>query len=572
MAKYIAMGIVVGVLYIFLGSAMGGGGKSPENMGMMELRQELHAVLDKKRAKGCDLTEIKELKRREDILVAKAAEDGKDIQPIRLNYLKKALVIARGLCDGNADTPLSEKHYKGSRSITLSIPGEYVQITQAVPEIKNSNSFHFPVESRKLINGQLELKLNDGDGPLYLETLPTSVKSSVDLKSNCVDAQNNSFGILAEPELLMASDGDLAQIKNMKALGIGWVRMAGRAGAVWDLIENAPLGRGDYNWGKMDSMVRALSDSEFKILCTIKPFHSKDQKDHGKLPINLSAYVDFVRHLAERYDGDGIDDCPSGAKVDCWQVHNEVDLSHFWMGTAYGYARLFKITSDAIREVDSGAKIALGGISNPGSLYNGRCTYVDILSELRKNGGKFDVFDVHWYKNYITHPDYNSKLVAFMGRELPAVLEQYGYKNVDVWFSETGAYSGANVVGRQGVLKIQSEVQQAKNLVRFYVHFLSNGVGKVFWTSMLETNASYLHGTDDYFNNIGLIYNGFGKNDKGKGKKKKSYITYQFMIKKLGCAQWQRTEKIKTGENGVFAYKIFRKSPKGPLWVIWEDS
>ena len=127
-------------------------------------------------------------------------------------------------------------------------------------------------------------------------------------------------------------------------------------------------------------------------------------------------------------------------------------------------------------------------------------------------------------------------------------------------------------MGKHGLLISQTEAQQAKDLVRRYVHFLSNGVGKVFWLSMYETDGSYPNGPDDYFNNMGLIYNGLGKDDQGMGKRKKSFYAYKLMAQKLEKAQWQLTEKINTGDDNVFAYKIFREAPKDPVWVVWTDN
>ena len=222
-----------------------------------------------------------------------------------------------------------------------------------------------------------------------------------------------------------------------------------------------------------------------------------------------------------------------------------------------------------------GVKIALAGASNPGAFFNESRMYIDILDELKKNGSRFDVLDIHWYKDYRTHPYHSgSNLVTFMEEQLPTVLLEYGFKDVDVWFSEVGSYSGSNVMGKNGMLISQTETQQAKDLVRRYIHFLSNGVSKVFWLSMLEASGTNMagHGPDDYFNNMGLVYNGLGKDDSGKGEKKKSFYAYRLMTQKLEGAKWDRIEKVKIGNSGIFAYKIFRKYPKRPVWVVWKDS
>lgn len=574
MCKYIPLGLMVVVMLVSFGFAQDNSNKPIESMEIWELQQELRRVLDEKKAQGCDISEIENLKRLEKKVFSDTNQK-EEIHLLKTRLLRQALSAARNICTGQEDVS-SNNNTMRPKKLNLSIPGECVQITYAVPEsinekLENGSKAQFHKELKQIVDGRLELILGDEDGPLYVE--PCEVSEISGNLTDLTSPANNPFGLVAEIESRMTLRGDLNQLQDMKDIGVKWVRMSGRAGAVWDFIERAPLGQKNYDWTKMDVMVKELSQFGFKILCTINPFHMKDQDIQGKLPRNLSAYVEFLKHLAERYDGDGIDDCPSGATIDCWQVSNEVDIFHFWKGTAYKYARLFKITSDAIKTVSPNVKIALAGASNPGAFYNGNCTYIDILHELQKIGGRFDVLDIHWYKDYRTHPHHvKSSLVSFMGEQLPAVLQKYGFQGVEVWFSEVGTYSGSNVMGRNGLLISHTEEQQAKDLVRRYIHFLSNGVSKVFWLSMYETNGSYMHGSDDYFNNMGLIYNGLGKDDNGMGKKKKSFYAYKLMTQKLKNAQWNRTEKIKTGDDEVFAYKIVRGYPEGPLWVIWTDS
>ena len=149
---------------------------------------------------------------------------------------------------------------------------------------------------------------------------------------------------------------------------------------MWDAMQGE--NGGNFSFGETDLTVDMLSKNKLGILATLWPFADWDQlagadpagckvadtdtflpnKDKGGYflpqyrcnPNNWSAYLDWVKAVVERYDGDGIDDMP-GLKIPVkyWEVMNEPDLDgsetlDFYIGNASDYAELLTKTYQAI--------------------------------------------------------------------------------------------------------------------------------------------------------------------------------------------------------------------------------
>lgn len=546
-----------------------------------QLRQELRSILDEKLSRGCNVKKDRTIKD----LVIRSRENIQFDPAEAISLLRQAIRKAKALCTDGRTTTISAgdasviPYRKGGsfpETLVLSIPADCIKITEAIPVFDpNSPNDHprFKQEIQNIQNDRLELPLKNNFGPVYVEPCTSPGNYSGQPKS--IARADSPFGIVVESEVLVYLKGEKTQLQNVRKVGAKWVRMSGRAGILWDAVERPPLGRKNYDWDDFDQRVKALKKSGFNILCTIKPFNSTDQassRPTGRPPVHWENYARFIQDMAERYDGDGIADCPGGWTVDCWQVHNEVDAPHFWKGTAAEYAELFRVTADALKKAAPGVMTALAGISSPDAITERKkCNYKDILRELQSKGARFDVFDAHLYKDYRKNPFADWTLAEFMEKQLPAFLTDYGFGNTQIWFTEVGSYSGSSILSTKGILVPQSEQEQAMDVLRRYVHFLANGVDKVFWFSMCELHWPNPNGADDYFSNMGLVYNGIGNDDRGRGVKKSGFFTYQFMTEKLETADWKRVERVYNGQHGIFCYKIPRPG-QYPIWVIWTDS
>ncbi len=377
--------------------------------------------------------------------------------------------------------------------------------------------------------------------------------------------------------------------------GVKWVRLTGENGMFWDKIEILDNGEqlGDptnYYWDATDKMANEFTQNGFNILWTINSFNQFDQGvsvPTGLVPNDLVSYVKFITAVAERYDGDGIDDAAGSPVINYWQIHNEVNLDFFWSDTPAAYAELFKISYNAIKEANPNAIIALSGLSSPGGLYDGVNNFTDILDELYQIGGTFDIFDIHWYGfvgNYKVHQQPEEiSLTDFLNVNLSNALQNFS--NVEIWSTENGTYSGSDIDMQSGLAPLQTESAQAGELLKRYIYSLANGIKKIFWKNIEESaNYSVILNHNDYYDNIGLVYNGCGidngvftcsadgvGDDLGTGIKKLGFYSYKLMTEKLEGSNWDNIETIIDNYNNKFAYKFINENVGKSVYVAWWD-
>jgi hypothetical protein len=75
----------------------------------------------------------------------------------------------------------------------------------------------------------------------------------------------------------------------------------------------------------------------------------------------LGDYVDFVRAVVERYDGDGQGDAP-GLRYPVHEYGIEREFTGFWGSSAADYVRLLGLAAPAIRDADPAARVLLVAI------------------------------------------------------------------------------------------------------------------------------------------------------------------------------------------------------------------
>ncbi len=292
------------------------------------------------------------------------------------------------------------------------------------------------------------------------------------------------------------------------------------------------------------------------------------------------AYTKYLKALVERYDGDGENDMPGLENpIHYWQIENEAIANNLKSGPFHinnpddpelnldweGFSKLAKISYDAIKSVDPNAKVMIGGtvggellyLENP-SIFFAQLNdfYLPLLKKL--SGKSIDIFDIHYYGFATTTKKNNWFGSREVFRYYREILDENGYKNVPIWFTEAGSPSLPN-----------SEVLQASDIIKRYIFPLSYGVKKIFWAWALLEGYPPLTG-EDYFDHTGLIYDGIGKGDPGYGVKKLSYYSYKLMTQKLSGANWH-TLKIVQEKDGIYVYKVRDKKNKY-IWVIWNEN
>ena len=410
--------------------------------------------------------------------------------------------------------------------------------------------------------------------PAFLEpfeegigTLPESVSEAVKQEQSLKSIQDSPFGM--HPAIVNN------QYSEAVDMGIKWHRPS--MYLAWMAVQK-DLNSQDYDFSAFDKYYGAVP-SEINIMANITPRMKQESEytlTNSFLPTNEEKYLKFVKAAVERYDGDGKDDMPNLKNpIIYWQVGNEPNNR----GQVKDFAKLQKITYEAIKSACSQCKVIIGGAAQPidtlgaktlgfasnadDYFYEFGRSYETYLAEL--NGYGFDIFDFHWYGD--AKDDY--ALIKPVYFELKKILEKYGFSDASVWVTEMGAYSGQpsdKTLNGEKMFPYQTESQQAADYLKRFVYPLSLGIEKIFPAFGLIEGFK---GNDGYFDHTGFIYDGNGSNDLGKGVKKLSYYTYKKMTETLEESDWNNIQTIQESD-GVYIYKFQKGSKK--IWVAWNDN
>ncbi len=262
--------------------------------------------------------------------------------------------------------------------------------------------------------------------------------------------EKSHFGTLAFTSLddeLETHAGRIQFVKELQGAieaGAFFVRPHPSKVFTWGFIEKE---KGEYNWTITDFVVKTVQDYNAHLLVTIYTWNPWDQKEPAifnpwylEEPQDWEGYVSWLSALAERYDGDGVDDMPGlRYPLRYFEIGNEVQ------GVYQGsYIRILKDSYDAIKRVNPDAVVMNGALRHEdidGFLNEGLENYIDVFNTHDAD------FDIPTLKARIGKP---------------------------VWLSEILPGSPGEEMNRE------KEYGVAKRVVEVYPKVLSMGVEKVF--------------------------------------------------------------------------------------------
>jgi polysaccharide biosynthesis protein PslG len=265
----------------------------------------------------------------------------------------------------------------------------------------------------------------------------------------------------------------------MNAAGIGWVRLNWS----WKDMQQPD---GTWIFDRFDEVAALAGTHDLEllpILMTIPEWASsapQEMKDQygGQAPVDryrpadINLWLNYVRTVVERYDGDGVDDAPGSPRLTYWEVWNEENLTLFWppVPNAAEYVGFLAATHDAVLEADPTAKVVLGGLAGHGINAEG----TGFLQQIYDNGGGdyFDVVSVHLYTHpYLGSVDQIQAALNAARREMDA----RGDEDKELWLTETG-WSDAPLAWAQPTATSE---QIGDFLTRLYTTPLP--ADKIFW-------------------------------------------------------------------------------------------
>jgi hypothetical protein len=301
-------------------------------------------------------------------------------------------------------------------------------------------------------------------------------------------APNGFYGVIsAEP---LPGTAELARMGSGK---VGTLRI----NIAWGAVQSGPGAR--YDWSHYDDVIGDAARNGIRVLATIysSPAWAEPSPEYPPLGSRLPQFEDFARAAAQRYGSNGTfwkenPDVPKLPIVD-WQIWNEPNSPLFWKPTpdASGYLELLRGFDSAVRGVDPGAQILLGGLfPTP----KGGIDLSSFLAQLYHGGGKglFDAAAVHPYAG-------NPRQAIASTEEARRVMDGFGDTSARLWITEVGWASGGQPSGLTvGPARQASYLTQTFELAAADRQRL--GLDGVIWYSLNDTPGPLWPGHCGLFN------------------------------------------------------------------------
>ena len=301
-------------------------------------------------------------------------------------------------------------------------------------------------------------------GSIVVAALALGAASSLSWSEATTGARGPSsfFGI--SPQTSLRHD----DLTLMRRTGIGSMRFP----IYWSELEPAP---GVFDWRTVDARLTSTSRHGFDLLPFICSSPSWVVPTWERMPVHTSvqrrAWSSFLRALVGRYGPEGhfweLHPELPGRPLRTWQIWNEENDHRHAEASVGDYARLLRGSAPAIRSVDPGARILLGGLyAAPGEEPGIDATrFLDRLYRHRGIRALFDGAALHPYSS-------DPGLMAAHVAALRAVMRSNGDGRTPLHITEFGWGSQTRAAGGDGFEK--GAATQAEYLRRAWAILLKN--------------------------------------------------------------------------------------------------
>jgi|GEM_PF-2363022 len=265
--------------------------------------------------------------------------------------------------------------------------------------------------------------------------------------------------------------------KNLRAVGAAWYRLHTTQ---YGSLSYNRLSRDNFSFARQDELIQGLQAESVAVVIMLGPRGGNERPcQEAYLPMGADTFVDYVRQVVERYDGDGVEDMP-GLRygIHYWQLDNEVDLH--WYGCSQEgsefsspaeYVAALQVVYPAIHAADPQATVF------PSFWFAGQpdqAAGAAYFTEFLALGGaqSIDALDIH---------DYSFKLEN-LTRRLERLNELLADHPLPIWVMETSTPSDAQANADW------NETLQAQAIVKWYVSVLAHpNVHKLFWHTLYQS-------------------------------------------------------------------------------------
>jgi hypothetical protein len=240
---------------------------------------------------------------------------------------------------------------------------------------------------------------------------------------------------------LVVEDGNCLTTKDLRRMHRAHLKIV-RWGFRWDDVQPT---EGAFKWDVTDATIGALASKGIRVLPVMTGSPRWAAPTFGTAPVDTeearAGWQRFLRAAIARYGPDGRywtspalyrAQFPGGAirPIKVWQIWNEQNIRAGAQRVKPGkYARLVRLSHDAIDAADPKAKVLLGGM--PGYIDTSAWTYLNKL--YKRNGLKrsFDAVAVHPYS-----ASFGNVFVQL--RKMRRVMKRHHDKKAGLWITELG--------------------------------------------------------------------------------------------------------------------------------------
>ncbi len=286
-------------------------------------------------------------------------------------------------------------------------------------------------------------------------------------------------GTLDREQILAHLEDDARQVAQ---LGARWVRVNSATYPFinWHTYKMRPAAQ-----QRTDRYLALVQQAGLDVVLVVGPWPGNHTANYTEryVPDDMEGYQAWVQGLAERYDGDGVDDAPGLLRpVRYWEADNEPDLHNRILPrgavrdfdpacfeTPTEYAQVLAATAAAIRRAHPEAVVLNGGTFHTSKPW-GQAYLQEVLNW---EGQAVDVLSVHAYFEERTPDNFFAALdnAQALARGRP------------IFVTETGVPSQ-----RRGS-KWVDEQFQARMVALVVGEALARGVERVFWHTLCDPPA-----------------------------------------------------------------------------------
>ena len=276
------------------------------------------------------------------------------------------------------------------------------------------------------------------------------------------------FGIV--PQTALGKE----DVARMRAGGVETIRTMMPWGAL------APTPGGGFQWGPTDEVVARAAEQRLEVLPFLISTPRWLARDFRVLPVDSGrqrrAWAEFVRAAVERYGSRGefwIEHGPGSARplpkipIRAWQIWNEENFFYFAKpASPTRYARLLKISHQAVRRADPRAEVVIGGLfGDPRQRPPRAMDAVDFLDRLYAVPGAKASFDGVALHPYAADTGVLRGLVEGVRRS----VVRHGDRRAGLYLTEVGWGSQYNPRTVAFEVGLQGQARELRSAYRYLI-------------------------------------------------------------------------------------------------------